>query len=100
MMPLSTEGAGYFRANFPFIFRTALSSSSQHPLLAKLWQAGTEAALREGHPQGSMSAPEQTEKQDEQRQKFLVELEFVQCLANPLYIDWLATQVARSAQPS
>lgn len=30
---------------------------------------------------------------DEQRQKFLVELEFVQCLANPLYIDWLATQV-------
>ena len=30
---------------------------------------------------------------DEQRQRFLVELEFVQCLANPLYIDWLATQV-------
>ena len=25
-------------------------------------------------------------------QKFLVELEFVQCLANPLYIDWLARQ--------
>ena len=105
MMPLSTEGAGYFRANFPFIFNSSFifcsPSSSQHPLqLAKLWQAGTEAALREGHPQGSMSAPEQTEKQDEQRQKFLVELEFVQCLANPLYIDWLATQVARSAQPS
>ena len=39
-----------------------------------------------------MSA-EQGGEADEQRQKFLVELEFVQCLANPLYIDWLATQV-------
>lgn len=30
---------------------------------------------------------------DDQREKFLVELEFVQCLANPLYINWLATEV-------
>lgn len=30
---------------------------------------------------------------NEQGQKFLVELEFVQCLANPYYIDWLATEV-------
>jgi hypothetical protein len=37
---------------------------------------------------------------DEQRQRFLVELEFVQCLANPLYIDWLATQVYHAARCS
>ena len=37
---------------------------------------------------------------DEQRQRFLVELEFVQCLANPLYIDWLATQVHHAARCS
>lgn len=40
-----------------------------------------------------MSGPEQSGEVDEQRQKFLVELEFVQCLANPHYIDWLGTQV-------
>ena len=33
-------------------------------------------------------------EQDEQRQRFLVELEFVQCLANPNYLDWLATEVS------
>ena len=32
--------------------------------------------------------------EDEQRQRFLVELEFVQCLANPNYLDWLATEVS------
>ncbi len=36
------------------------------------------------------------EEEDPQRQRFLVELEFVQCLANPRYIDWLATQVRPS----
>jgi len=37
--------------------------------------------------------------EDEARQKFLVELEFVQCLANPHYLDWLATQVAAPVAP-
>ncbi len=38
------------------------------------------------------------QKEDPQRQRFLVELEFVQCLANPHYIEWLATQVASRAR--
>ena len=37
--------------------------------------------------------------EDEARQKFLVELEFVQCLANPHYLEWLATQVAAPQPP-
>jgi hypothetical protein len=37
-------------------------------------------------------------EEDPQRKRFLVELEFVQCLANPHYIEWLATQVASRAR--
>jgi len=40
------------------------------------------------------------EQDDEQRQKFLIELEFVQCLANPIYIDWLATEVRARPETS
>jgi len=40
------------------------------------------------------------EQDDEQRQQFLIELEFVQCLANPIYIDWLATEVRARPETS
>ena len=35
---------------------------------------------------------ERQEEEDPERTRFLVELEFVQCLANPHYLRWLATE--------
>ena len=36
--------------------------------------------------------PMSGEEESPERTKFLVELEFVQCLANPHYLGWLAQE--------
>jgi mediator of RNA polymerase II transcription subunit 31 len=57
--------------------------------IVTLWHSDRHPGTRKDQLAGKTM---ELEEEDPERTRFLVELEFVQCLANPHYLRWLATE--------
>jgi len=83
------------RAPTPPLWCRGLLTAAQ--LLAAVPTKPGRCLVRVGKADGQRHELDQSSGEDEARHKFLVELEFVQCLANPHHLHWLTTQVPAPA---